>query len=325
MTEIKPAILDIFSLLGVKGVGPAKIHSLWKISGESYKSFSDFMAKGASLEKHLKSNQILEFEEARDKSLQQLSQLMEDDITIVDYFSNSYPSRLKNILGEKAPLFLMVKGNICLLYKKSVGFCGSRKASEKGIATASDCAEQLAGQGVNINSGYASGIDMATHRTALNAGGTTTIVLPEGINQFRIKKQIEDLWDWDRVCVVSEFLPNLPWSVRNAMQRNNTIIALSKVMILIEAGATGGSIAAGKKSLEVGVPLLAPVYEGLPESAIGNRQLLEQGAFRLHKSKSTGRAHLDWVFDVANRTDETQKLDEKDDSEEQLGLFGKKK
>ena len=323
MKEINPAILDLFSLLCVKGVGPAKIHSLWKVSGESYRSFTEFMSKGTSLEKYLKSNQLSDFDEIRDKSIEQFSQLMEDDVVIIDYFSEEYPRRLKNILWEKAPLFLMVKGNISLLNKKSVGFCGSRKASDKGISTASDCTELLAEQGININSGYASGIDMATHRTALSAGGTTTIVLPEGINQFRIKKQIEESWDWDRVCVVSEFLPDLPWSVRNAMQRNNTIIALSKVMILIEAGATGGSIAAGKKSLEVGVPLLAPVYEGLPESAIGNRQLLEQGAFRLHKSKSTGRAHLDWVFDVVNRTDEAQQLDNKVESEEQLGLFRK--
>jgi hypothetical protein len=56
--------------------------------------------------------------------------------------------------------------------------------------------------------------------------------------------------------------------------------------ILIEARSTGGSIQAGRDCLKLGLPLFAAVYEGSPESATGNEELLRNGAKRLMKSKA---------------------------------------
>jgi DNA processing protein len=154
------------------------------------------------------------------------------------------------------------------------------------MATARDCAMLLSNDNVNIVSGFAAGVDMNAHRAALAAGGTTTIVLAEGILRFRVKKEIRDVWDDSRTLVVSEFGPNLPWSVSHAMQRNKTICGLSRAMILIEARSTGGSIQAGRDCLKMGLPLFAAVYEGSPESATGNEELLRNGAKRLMKSKA---------------------------------------
>lgn len=85
---------------------------------------------------------------------------------------------------------------------------------------------------------------MAAHRAALESGGTTILVLCEGILNFYFKKDFKDIWDWDRIAVISEFLPGIPWSVRNAMQRNKTICALSRAMLLVESGTNGESIEA---------------------------------------------------------------------------------
>jgi predicted Rossmann fold nucleotide-binding protein DprA/Smf involved in DNA uptake len=71
------------------------------------------------------------------------------------------------------------------------------------------------------------------------------------------------------------------------MQRNKTICGLSLAMLLIEARSTGGSIQAGRDTFKLGLPLFAAVYEGAPESATGNEELLSQGAKRLFKSRST--------------------------------------
>ena len=70
------------------------------------------------------------------------------------------------------------------------------------------------------------------------------------------------------------------------MQRNKTICGLSRAMVLIEARSTGGSIQAGRDCLKMGLPLFAAVYEGSPESATGNEELLRNGAKRLMKSRS---------------------------------------
>ena len=139
---------------------------------------------------------------------------------------------------------------------------------------------------------------MATHISALSAGGSTTIVLAEGILNFRIKKDISKFIDMEKIVVISEVLPGIPWSIRNAMERNKTICALSRAMILIESGINGGSMAAGKSCLNMGIPLFAPIYEDMPASAIGNQELLKQGAMPLLKSKKLNMANLTNVFKI---------------------------
>jgi len=122
--------------------------------------------------------------------------------------------------------------------------------------------------------------------------------LPEGILQFRVKEELRRLWNWDRVVVISQFEPKLPWSVHNAMTRNFVICGLSRAMILIEAGTIGGSIAAGRACLDMGRPLFAPVYEGMPEAAAGNRVLLKEGARPLLKNRQTQRAAIQRVLEA---------------------------
>ncbi|WP_435525353.1 DNA-processing protein DprA [Chryseobacterium indoltheticum] len=78
-------------------------------------------------------------------------------------------------------------------------------------------------------------MDLKTHYTSLKNDGSTIIVLPEGLENFKIKKILKDVWDWERVLVISEYLPNAIWSVSRAMERNSTIVALSNLMVLIEA------------------------------------------------------------------------------------------
>mgnify|MGYP000903952858 CR=1 FL=1 len=316
----------IYRLLNIKGVGPAKVHAIWRAANDISCDIDDLLKNKQLSAKFLKPDQLAQFHANKNLFDEVYSRLEREGIQTINVFEESYPLRLKSTLGDKAPLLLTYLGNRSLLDKKSVGFCGSRKASPKGILTASDCSDQLARHGININSGYATGIDMTTHRAAFESGGTTTIILPEGILNFRVKKQIEDVWDWERACVLSEFFPSLPWSVQNAMQRNTTICALSQVMILIEAGATGGSIEAGKTSLKLNIPLLAPTYEGMPDSAVGNRLLLEQGAHKIHKSKSTGRANLDAVLEYLSkrsevRYDYTQQEAQMVMERDQLNLF----
>lgn len=207
-----------------------------------------------------------------------------------------YPSRVVSLLGNKAPEYLYCLGNLDLLCKPSVGFCGSRKVSERGLAVAVDCANQLAPQGYVVVSGYAAGVDMAAHVTALEKGGGTIIVLPEGINHFRVKKEIRSVWDWERVLVISPFTPEAIWRPYRAMERNGLIIALSRAMVVIEAGAKGGTLNAGVNSLKLGVPLYVVEYGDMRESAQGNKELLLSGGRPLKKSARSGAANLDTLI-----------------------------
>ncbi|MGN1220707.1 MAG: DNA-processing protein DprA [Candidatus Cryptobacteroides sp.] len=215
------------------------------------------------------------------------------DVLFYTVLDQNYPSMLKGLLKLNTPPVLSMVGNVQLLMNRKVGFSGSRKVSEKGIAVTRDCVEQLSQENdMSIVSGYAKGVDKEVHYTALKSGGSTIIVLPNGINSFYVRQELKDVWDWNRVLVISEYLPNDKWSVSRAMNRNNTIIGLSDAMVVIEAGQTGGSLDAGLRTLEDNKPLYVPVYADYPESALGNRLLLEKGAMGIKRNKATQRANV---------------------------------
>ena len=227
------------------------------------------------------------------------------------YFDDvNYPEKLKSVLNKQAPKELHYLGNLKILNKKGIGFCGSRNASLKGLAAASDCAEQIVENNATAISGYANGVDIVAHYTALKFGGTTIIVLPEGIDKFRVKKEIQEVWDWERVLVISQFKPDDMWQAYRAMNRNQVIIALSDAMIVIEAQEKGGTIEAGKSTIKLKMPLFVVEYEDMLNSG-GNSILLQMGAKSLKKSKTSGRASIRAVLDKTeqfsyNKTHATQ-------------------
>ena len=207
-----------------------------------------------------------------------------------------YPSSVNVAFAPKQPPTLYCAGNLTLLNQIGVGVCGSRKSSEKGIETVRDCADQIAKGGEPVVSGDAAGIDVAAHRAALEAGGNTILVLPEGIHHFRVRRDLRDVWDWNRVLVVSQFEPDASWSVYRAMDRNRLIIALSRAMIVVEAGESGGTVNAGISTLKAGKPLYVAVYENMPEKAPGNEKLLQLGGKRVFKGRVSGRAKMTDIF-----------------------------
>ena len=311
---MKSSIADIlFNLLSLKGIGTVKAHIILKDMKNSYtKPDSDKLLDviRSSIDSEQFNKLVNENREFRIKC-------EEEKCGFISYFDDLYPDSLK-LLGNHSPLVLSYIGNIELLKKNSVGFCGSRKASSKGLSATKDCAEQLVKTNMVVVSGYASGVDLTAHKTALENNGETIIVIPEGINNFRIKNEIKEFWDLKKTLVLSEFLPDAAWSVSNAMQRNTTIVALSNAMILIESSANGGSMDAGLKTLEMKKPLYTPFYEGMPDSAVGNRILIEKGAIKLGRKRTTGRANISKIISPqpTNLTAETvceQKI--------QTGLF----
>lgn len=211
---------------------------------------------------------------------------------------SNYPERLRSIFGELLPPDVWCIGNLELLNSKGVGFCGARNASEMGLAVAIDCAEQLIEHKITIISGYASGVDMAAHESALRGGGTTLIVLPEGIDHFRIKKNIRDVWDWSRVLVISYFPRNAIWRADRAMERNKAIVSLSDTVIVLEARDKGGTLNAGYRAIEARKPLFVAFFEDMADGREGNKQLIQQGGIPLRRSRATGKANVKAILDL---------------------------
>lgn len=222
----------------------------------------------------------------REEAVSLAKQLSQNGISWIDAGCSEYPDRLSAVLGEEAPPVLFVRGDVSLLNRKCVGFCGVRKASKRGLAMAANLSNRLAVQRINIVSGYAPGIDRASHRAALEAGGATIFVLAEGIFHFRNKQRIASLLSDSNHLIVSQFLPRTAWLSYNAIQRNRTICALSHAVVLVEAGLSGGTYSSGVAALKLGRPLFAVEFDRPLSSATGNPYFINRGARSILESSN---------------------------------------
>ena len=241
----------------------------------------------AFMKPHLSPKEIVRVEGAlvRPDSLEHLRrELDEGGVTVIAMGDDLYPASL---LGLKAPPpLLYTKGDLKAVNLPGIGICGSRNATQEGLRHAGTFGEITASEGVSEISGYARGVDERAHLGALRADGSSVAVLAEGILRFRHKRAFREIPDLDsRMVVVSEFHPHRPWSVYNAMQRNNTILGLSEALVVVEASAKGGTLDAGLKCLKQKKPLFVLQYKDEHKTPSGNRTLIEMGGVPVHTNK----------------------------------------
>jgi len=180
---------------------------------------------------------------------------MEDrGVRAVIYGEADYPGTLVWDGKPVAPVIFFL-GDMAMLHQSGVGMCGSRAVSDLGLRAASACGEEVSDRGLIVISGYAKGVDTATHLAALRRGGRTVIVLAEGFDHFRVKKSFAEDFDAERALVVSQFPPTQPWTAHAAMSRNAIIFGLGQALVVIEAGERGGTLAAGHGALKIGKPV----------------------------------------------------------------------
>ena len=207
------------------------------------------------------------------------------EVTLLHPLHPDFPPRLRD-LEEKLPLpaLLYVRGNIALLERPGAAIVGQRQPGEAALAVAAVLAAGLAAQGINVVSGYASGIDSVAHGAALRAGGTTTAVLPEGLHHFQARPEVQDHLTVDNILVVSQFDPDARWAAYQAMARNKLVAALAAALVVIVSGierdASGrhsGTFDAAMSALKLGIPVFAVDPSFFPEPPAGNRALLARG------------------------------------------------
>lgn len=217
----------------------------------------------------------------------QVETLAQRAVEVVFCGEPSFPVRLLD--DPRVPPVLFTWGNTTLLGQPSIGMCGSRHVSDRGLEAARACGNEVAEHGLTIVSGYAKGVDTETHLAALETGGHTVIVLAEGILHFRTKRVFAQVGlDEARVLVVSQFPPAQRWNVGGAMTRNGIISGLGRALVVIEAGETGGTLNAGLQALSLNRPVLALEFRG-GATPPGNQILIDKGAIPIRSRQQLGR------------------------------------
>lgn len=222
--------------------------------------------------------------EDREKVSAAYKQLKDQGINIIYPGHPDLPPHLLDI----SPV-LFVKGQQKRLMSDSVTIVGARDVSDTGIRITRKLAGELVGKEINIVSGYAAGVDLEAHLGALEAGGTTTIVLSDGIKQLRQKSAFKK-FNWDRdVLVVSQFDPDTEWSAWNSLERNQLVSALSKAVVVIESGPErdtqgkmSGTFITAKVALDLNLPLFVVAPSCFDNPPKGNADLIALGGYSLN-------------------------------------------
>lgn len=231
-----------------------------------------------------------------DNAKKTLEQLQNKEFNLVTVFDEQYPPQYAPFAGSIPPL-LYVYGDTQLLQKAGIGFGGSRNVSDDGLYATDKLAHYAVAELTHtVISGHAKGVDITAHQSALANDGDTILVLPEGALTFRLKKTLRDYWAKakDRFVIITQFAPNEPWHVRNAMARNVTTICLSKAFCVIESGdEKGGTWQAGNIALNKKIPLYVIDYPNPPESASGNKKLITKGGIPIPYSQDLNFPPID--------------------------------
>ncbi len=202
--------------------------------------------------------------------------LLESGIEVVPFFSERYPARLAEVLGNALPPLLYVCGNAGLLKNRGVAILGDRDVSDRGEMISFGAARELSRHSIAVISGYAQGVGMIAHRSALVNGGATIAFVPYGIFHLKMPDILKDVMDLERFAIVSPFYPTREPNKYNAFIRNKFICALSYAVYIVEAPADGGIFEAAKSAHNLNVPLYTTEYADIPKNAPGNRKILDE-------------------------------------------------
>ncbi|WP_280453105.1 DNA-processing protein DprA [Nocardia cyriacigeorgica] len=198
-------------------------------------------------------------------------------------------------VGVRAPLALWVRGprRVNAFPGYTVAVTGSRACSAYGRHVAQEFAGYFADCGWTVISGGSFGIDADAHVAALNRGGATIAVLATGIdrlyptgNQHLLRRIAE------HGLIVAEYPPGSPAVTSRFRERNRLITALSRGVVVAEAGVRSASTDTTDWAHRLARPVFAVPGSIFSATSTGCHASIRDGRARLVTDPSQVIDHL---------------------------------
>jgi DNA processing protein len=194
-----------------------------------------------------------------------------------------YPASLAD-LGAERPAVLFGLGSREVLAlaagpASAVTIVGARRASSYGRDTAYALALPLASAGLAVVSGMASGVDVAAHRGALDAGGPTIAVLGTGVD---VVYPVGERATYERIARIGAIVSEMPPGSRpfrwTFPARNRIMAALGAMTVVVEAAERSGSLITAEMAQDLAREVGAVPGRVDGRLAAGPNALLADGA-----------------------------------------------
>lgn len=210
------------------------------------------------------------------------------NISLISCISPNYPNTLKDLKDQ--PVVLFYQGNIGLLSNPNLlTVVGSRNYTRYSQLILDEILTPAVQAGLVVVSGLALGIDMLSHKIAVNNHQKTIGVIGSGLDDaafypstnLALKNQIVEQGG----IVLSEYPIGFIASNYSFPRRNRILAALSPVTWVVEASVKSGSLITANEAKLLSRKLatsLVPLFE---EQFSGNISLLQEGSKLITKSQ----------------------------------------
>lgn len=208
----------------------------------------------------------------------EIRQLELEKISVFTYKEPLYPSRLKEI--SSFPPLIYVKGDLASITGVEwIGVVGSRKATEYGLMACRKVVGDLVANKIVIVSGFARGIDITAHLSAIEQGGQTVAVIGCGLGHvYPSSHRMYVRSIVDHGVFISEFPYFTEPKSEFFPRRNRLISGLSRGVLVVEASEGSGALITAQYTLDQNRDLFAIPGPISSENTKGGHQLIQQGA-----------------------------------------------
>ncbi len=180
-------------------------------------------------------------------------------VHIITIDDKRYPDRLRHC--DDAPLVIFAKGNADLNTQHILSIVGTRQCTVYGQDVIANIVRELAQQcpGIMIVSGLAYGVDIHSHRAAMNNGLSTIGVVAHGLDTLypAMHRNDANKMVLGNGAVVTEYFRGTRPVQRNFLQRNRIIAGMSDATLVVESASHGGSLVTARIAQEYNREVLA--------------------------------------------------------------------
>ena len=230
------------ALLQVEGVGDVLAKKLIQHCGNAEAVFTSKKSQlqqidgiGSVVMKNLQDKSVFV------KAEKELQFITQENISTTYFQEENYPDRLKHCYDS--PVLLFQAGNINLQNRRLLSIVGTRQITSYGMEFTKKLIEDLAPLNPVIISGFAYGVDIYAHQTAMEFGLQTIGVLAHGLNQIYPKTHKKYMAKMEQNGgFLTEFWSTSKPDKENFIKRNRIVAGISEATVVIESAEKGGSL-----------------------------------------------------------------------------------
>lgn len=171
----------------------------------------------------------------------ELQYIQKNNIETLYFKDKNYPERLKHCVD--APILFFKEGNFKLENQPIISIVGTRKVTSYGRDFCEKLISDLKEYNPIIVSGFAYGVDICAHKSALKNNLQTIGVLAHGFEEVYPKSHKKYVSEINKNGgFITDFWHNDELQRENFLKRNRIVAGISEATIIIESAEKGGSL-----------------------------------------------------------------------------------